>query len=87
MDDVPDGYARLPGGGLRLVDPSWCPAGHMFEFGQRGGVVHCRDHGRHLYWRCACRTVIYRHAGEFTADLACQRSDGGTGSAGSGSMP
>jgi hypothetical protein len=73
MDEAPDGYERLPNGGIRLVDPLWCPQGHPFVSGQRGYAA-CSEHHGHPQWTCACKQKIYRHAGAFVDELPCQQS-------------
>jgi hypothetical protein len=42
---------------IRLLDPTDCPGGHRFEFGQRCGEPQS--------WRCACGRRIVRRGGEY----------------------
>lgn len=74
--EVPDGYERWPdperGPGLRLLDPTDCPAGHLFRFGQRGSLAYCEVHEPHNTWICACGQMIYRVEGAFVSSrVAC----------------
>lgn len=72
MEAVPDGYVRWPdpehGPGLRMLDPTDCPAGHRFRFGQRQNVAHCKVHGTHDTWLCACGQWIWRYDGAFIGE-------------------
>lgn len=67
--ELPDGY-RWTGRGLEmvLIDPLWCPAGHPFEWGQRGPLDYCELHGQHNTWRCECSQQIWRVNGEFVGE-------------------
>jgi hypothetical protein len=67
---IPDGYRRLPGGGMELIDPVDCPSGHPFRWGQRG-YSPCAKHRGHPKWTCACGRDIYRAEGRFVTTLAC----------------
>lgn len=71
MGDVPDGYERFGEQGLKLIDPVLCPAGHPFEWGQRGSLAFCLEHGSHNTWWCRCGLKIYRVEGAFVSELKC----------------
>lgn len=68
---IPDGYEPLPGGGMRLVDPDTCPAGHPFAFGKRGHRP-CAEHRGHPMWTCRCGLDSYRGDGAFVTELRCR---------------
>jgi hypothetical protein len=73
----PDGYRWAADGvGLVLIDPTDCPAGHRFRFGQRGGLAHCGQHPPHNTWICECGQRIAWHAGQFRGQLDCITLDG-----------
>jgi len=72
MGEVPDGYERWPdrkyGPGLRLIDPTDCPAGHAFKWGQRGSLAKCTEHGDHNTWICRCGQWIWRYDEAFVGE-------------------
>jgi hypothetical protein len=78
MGALPDGYERWPdairGPGLRLIDPTDCPTGHPFRWGQRGSLAYCGEHKPHNTWWCACGQKIYRVEGAFVDELECVSS-------------
>lgn len=70
----PDGY-RWTGNGweMALIDPTECPAGHPFRFGQRT-FAHCEEHRGHPAWRCDCGVEMIRDHGDgtFVTTWSCE---------------
>lgn len=69
--DVPPGYEPYGQQGIKLIDPTDCPGGHAFAFGQRWYAA-CAEHHGHPAWRCACRVEQFlAKDGAIVASLEC----------------
>lgn len=70
--EVPPGYEPWGKLGIKLIDPTECPAGHPFTFGQRSYAT-CAPHHGHPSWRCSCGQMQYLEAGtgRIVAEMEC----------------
>lgn len=69
---VSPGYVPWGEQGIKLVDPTDCPAGHAFRWGQRSWEP-CAVHRGHPSWVCACGREVFlrREDGAIVAELEC----------------
>lgn len=58
--------------GSKLIDPTDCPGGHPFRFGQRSWEP-CPEHSGHPSWVCACgrEQFLRREDGQIVEQLDC----------------
>lgn len=72
--EIPPGYVPWGELGMVLVDPTLCPGGHPFAFGQRG-YEPCAEHRGHPSWVCACgrEQFLQREDGAIVGELECQQ--------------
>ena len=62
---------KMHKGGMQLIDPTECPAGHPFRWGKHSHTP-CAEHRGHPEWVCACGQELYRQGGVFVGALRCR---------------